>query len=170
MMMSTPMRNRKSLMFSCNQRSARRATRLSALLPSSINSIATAHLRERHVCAIANARMQQESAREHQGNRSYCSDVSRDDIFSGTRSTGGYGEERASHRNIMNMIVETIRQLAPRERVCVFVMCSSSCSASHSFFFQLTNRLKVCVPSGQSGGHVARSIQRCAMPRLIFVY
>jgi hypothetical protein len=39
--------------------------------------------------------------------------------------------EQDSHRNIMNMIVETIRLLAPTERVCVFVMCSSRCSASH---------------------------------------
>jgi hypothetical protein len=39
--------------------------------------------------------------------------------------------EHDSHRNIMNVIVETIRQLAPSERVCVFVMCSSRCSASH---------------------------------------
>jgi hypothetical protein len=42
--------------------------------------------------------------------------------------------EQDSHRNIMNVIVETIRQLAPSERVCVFVMCSSRCPASHHVF------------------------------------
>jgi hypothetical protein len=78
--------------------------------------------------------------------------------------------EHDSHRNIMNVIVETIRQLAPSERVCVFVMYELPLLSLSSRFCQLTNRLKVCVPSGQSGGNVVRSIQRCAMPRLIFVY
>ena len=64
-MMSTAMRNRKSLMFSCNQRSAIQAMRSPALLLPSINSIAATHLRERHVCALAHARMQQERTREH---------------------------------------------------------------------------------------------------------
>ena len=64
-MMSTAMRNRKSSMFFCNQQSARRAMRLPALLPPSIYSIAAAHLRERHICALAHARMQQERTREH---------------------------------------------------------------------------------------------------------
>ena len=38
---------------------------LPALLPPIISSIAAAHLRERHVCALAHARMQQERTREH---------------------------------------------------------------------------------------------------------